>query len=187
MESHSKHNSLFGYNFLCSTQQSPYQIVPQAFCRQWHLESCHPLHVVKNLPIGEYIRSRRAGTSTQDYSRECEIIDARLRKRGFSSKLLNRAKRIANSRSRHCLLFGQTKHSNPGTSTFSSAPTFVTGYSEEYNKITHIIVSMYHSYIKIRDLSRFWTRGLGALQVKQRIWGTYCHPVPFVPPPDPPG
>lgn len=75
-------------------------------------ESCRPLHVVKNLPIDEYVRGKRSCSTEEDYHHECSVIDTRLRKRGYSNRLLNRAKNIADRRSRHHLLFNDRSSEN---------------------------------------------------------------------------
>lgn len=55
-------------------------------------ESCHPKYVVKNLPIGEYVRAKRTCSSMANYLDEEKIIDKkRLRERGYGKGLLNKA------------------------------------------------------------------------------------------------
>lgn len=101
-------------------------------------ESSHPKHVIKNLPIGEYIRAKRSCSVVSEYEKQCKIIDNRLMDRGYSKALLHRAKNIANSKTRLHHLFGDNKKRQQTTNSDRTL-TFVTPFSSHYNQVVAVM------------------------------------------------
>lgn len=82
-------------------------------------DSCHPNHIIKNLPIGEYVRARKSCSLDTGYSEECYNIDCRLQQQGYL-KLLNRARSIVNNKNRHLYLFTPKQIYNTNILTFAT-------------------------------------------------------------------
>lgn len=74
------------------------------------VDSSHPRHTIKNLPIGEYVHTLRACSTDEQWLQKSQIIDQGLHQCGNSYALLNRAKSIARGKNRfHVRGMGHTK------------------------------------------------------------------------------
>lgn len=61
-----------------------------------HADSHHPRHLVRSIPVGQFLRIQRSCTTDEDYRREAE----NLYKRHYSHRSLRRAKRMALTKTR---------------------------------------------------------------------------------------
>ncbi|XP_053575130.1 uncharacterized protein LOC128664315 [Bombina bombina] len=57
--------------------------------------SCHPRHVIKGIPKGEYIRAKRNCSTEELYQEQAQIITTRLIERGYKADLLKKIKHEA--------------------------------------------------------------------------------------------
>lgn len=92
--------------------------------------------MVRNLPIGEYVRAKRSCSTTGNFFREVAVIDRRLKQRGYKNGLLNRTKGIVTNKTRHEYLYNKK---GCESSTRDRPSTFVTTFSTKFNKVTNII------------------------------------------------
>lgn len=65
-------------------------------------DSCHPQHVIKNVPVGELIRYKRNCSTPLEYKKVEEETMQRLRAQKYPDWALNRAKEIVDKKERQC-------------------------------------------------------------------------------------
>lgn len=65
--------------------------------------SCHPLHTLKAILVGELVRVKRNCSVESQVVSETEKVCDRLRQRGYAPWILNQAKQRVNAISRECL------------------------------------------------------------------------------------
>lgn len=104
-----------------------------------HFDSCHPQHICKNIPYGEYIRARCNCSDTVDFSQEINNINARLKQRGYPEWVLKNAYSKVYEKDRLMLLKDRNKSTNYGNQPRKAPVVFSTAYSLEYKKICQII------------------------------------------------
>lgn len=107
-----------------------------------HAGSCHPFHTKKSIPVGELLRSKRNCSTELQYQKEKDDICNRLKQRGYSNEILDRATEIADTRDRQTLLKYEHKKTmtNKNDKKLSyNKPMFITTYSTEFTKIRQII------------------------------------------------
>ena len=63
---------------------------PRDFHFYLNTSSCHPSHVLKNIPKGQFIRLRRICSRKSDYLLNSEILCKKFIERGFHEKELKR-------------------------------------------------------------------------------------------------
>lgn len=98
-------------------------------------KSCHPSHVIKNLPVGELIRSKRNCSDMDHFGQVEQEVCSRLAARNYPKWSLNRAKNIVAHKNRLDLL-----KQAPGARQTKPPPlTFITAYSPQFNAIKGII------------------------------------------------
>lgn len=136
-------------------------------------ESCHPKHVVRNLPIGEYVRAKRSCSSMVDYTKETEVIDCRLKQRVYGTGLLNRAKRIVASKTRHDYLYTSNKH-DPDI--HDRPPTFVTTFSTNFQEVTDIVKRYLPILYQDPAPDTFLTNGIQCVARKVKSIGCVLSP-----------
>lgn len=102
-----------------------------------HAESCHPRHVVNNIPTGELIRARRNCSQPAAFEKESKRIINRLLCRKYPAWTLKRASNIADKKDREVLLKYNKKPSTPKK--VDSPLVFSTTYSMEYDRICTIV------------------------------------------------
>lgn len=73
-----------------------------------HADSCHPKHVIRNIPNGEIIRARRNCSKLADFREESHSINRRLQCKGYPAWTLKRAVNIAEKKDRDSLLSDRT-------------------------------------------------------------------------------
>lgn len=56
-----------------------------------HVESAHPRHLIKGIPVGQYLHIRRNCTSIKVFKTQADALRERFLKRGYSHKALKRA------------------------------------------------------------------------------------------------
>ncbi|XP_053571770.1 E3 ubiquitin-protein ligase MARCHF6 [Bombina bombina] len=98
-------------------------------------KSCHPKHVLKGIPKGEYIRARRNCTNEEQYEENSNLITNRLRQRGYTDDILDEAKESIKDIPREHFL----KYKKKENQVMTTAPKFITTYSTDYYKICDII------------------------------------------------
>ncbi|XP_056390615.1 uncharacterized protein LOC130284359 [Hyla sarda] len=103
-----------------------------------HATSCHPPHVVKNLPVGEMIRACRNCSLEPDFSREAVAVGNRLRQRGYPNLTIMRAIKIAAEKNRNELI--KTQNTKSLSDETSKPIIFSTQYySTEFRSVQKII------------------------------------------------
>ncbi|CAJ0963763.1 unnamed protein product [Ranitomeya imitator] len=100
-----------------------------------HAKSCHPRHVIKNIPVGELYRFKRNSTTKEVYDRSKREVRGRLAHRGYPSWMLQRAESIVEDIDRETML---NKASSNRVSSEEHIP-FTTTYSPQFKEITDII------------------------------------------------
>lgn len=99
--------------------------------------SCHPEHVVHNIPVGELIRTKRNCSTDQAFTREQKKVCDRLRSRGYPEWTLSRAKHRVANMSRDILL--REKDNTCQKIDGDNSITFSTTYSKQYREIVRIV------------------------------------------------
>lgn len=99
--------------------------------------SCHPDHVINNIPLGELVRTRRNCTSAETYTTYQEEACNRLRARSYPEWTLTKAKARVAHLNRQNLLVEHTHNTRQTTQTNSL--TFSTTYSRQFNNIVNIV------------------------------------------------
>lgn len=99
--------------------------------------SCHPLHVTKNLPIGELIRVKRNSSTPEIYDKAKKDTCQRLRYRKYPAWSVNRACNIVENIDRQNLL--KEKNKSTGSADVIPPVTFTTTFSPVYKQVTGII------------------------------------------------
>lgn len=95
-------------------------------------DSCHPHHVLKNIPVGKLIRLKRNCT-TEEYFKTVKVEAlTRLKQRGYPTWFLNRASRIVSDIARDSLM-KQSKRSNKKQKDLDKSIVFTTSYSPQLN------------------------------------------------------
>lgn len=98
-------------------------------------DSNHPQHTLNAIPVGEYLRLKRACSNQTTFNTETESLDNRLHQRGYRNWQVNRAKTNIKHRTRESLL--QDKGDKTGA---ADIPTFSTSYSVDFNHIRNILL-----------------------------------------------
>lgn len=108
-----------------------------------HAASCHPLHTVQAIPMGELVRAKRNCSSATAFDIEKQTVCKRLKERQYPPWMLGRATEKIAHVDRESLLGNNThkplSHISDGFSIFS------TPYSLQFKQISDII----HKYIPV--------------------------------------
>ncbi|XP_056387100.1 uncharacterized protein LOC130282654 isoform X1 [Hyla sarda] len=56
-----------------------------------HASSAHPTHLIRNIPIGQFLRARRLCSTEQDFEMQARDLEKRFRERGYSNRSIKRA------------------------------------------------------------------------------------------------
>lgn len=96
--------------------------------------SCHAPHTVNNLPVGEFIRTKRNCSSAEKYSHHEQQVVARLGERRYPKWAIDKAMYRIRDIPRDNLLTKKVT-SNPRKTTI----TFSATYSPQFSQITSII------------------------------------------------
>lgn len=138
-----------------------------------HAASCHPLHTVRSIPIGELVRAKRNCSNDELYHKECDNIMDRLTQRHYPSWMLNRAKDRVNNTMRASLL--ETRIPHPKKS-MSTTTIFSTPFSRQFRQISNII----HKHIPMLHadpgFSRILTKGYKCVSKKAANLGNLLSP-----------
>lgn len=100
--------------------------------------SCHPQHVMANIPVGELVRYKRNTTLTKVYQKHQFEVCERLKQRGYSNKIIQSAIHKVEQIPRENLLTHKSsrfKTSEPNQPSI----TFSTQYSPQFPAICNII------------------------------------------------
>lgn len=84
------------------------------------------------------LRARRNCSDGGQFNKELEVVKSRLRARGYSEWMLNRAERIARSRPRETMLANKKPSVKNQTRSEQQGVSFVTTYSVEFNEVSKI-------------------------------------------------
>ncbi|KAM8930720.1 LOW QUALITY PROTEIN: uncharacterized protein RCH25_006654 [Pelodytes ibericus] len=114
-----------------------------------HYTSCHPEHVTRNIPYGEFLRARRNCTSIIEFENQAEALRKRFADRGYPSNIVNKAYIRAKHRDRHSLIGTNTAktnrckklktNKNSSRDTYNTSVSFITDYSAEYEQVKRIV------------------------------------------------
>ena len=77
-----------------------------------HYTSCHPKHVMRNIPKGQFMRYRRICSKTEDYITQGHNLISKLRDRGYPLNLINTAYEQVLAMDREELLKDKKKENN---------------------------------------------------------------------------
>lgn len=92
--------------------------------------SCHPIHTIKSVPVGELTQIKINCSNDLVYREEEEKARDRLRKRQYPEWMLNRASDFVKRK-----LLDLLNYRSVANSSYADKPTFVTSYSCEFKKI----------------------------------------------------
>ncbi|XP_056423823.1 uncharacterized protein LOC130362802 [Hyla sarda] len=115
-----------------------------------HAGSCHPSHVMENLPLGEIMRACRNCSLDNDFISERVAIGNRLKQRGCPDWTIQKANTIASNKSTSDLIELQTSKNNKdkyknktsrNKCNENSPVVFSTQYSTEFRAVSNIIKS----------------------------------------------
>lgn len=132
-------------------------------------KSCHPKHTIRSIPVGEYIRTKRACSKVDSLHHNLNRLDSRLIDQGYKQWHIRNAQYKTESPSRESLLFNEK---NP-KDTESITLVFSIPYSSNFNAIKQI----FHRYLpilnrdeKLKDILKSgcrcvakWGKSLGSL------------------------
>ncbi|XP_068098888.1 uncharacterized protein [Hyperolius riggenbachi] len=97
--------------------------------------SCHPNHTLRAIPYGEMVRVARNCSDPDALEQELDLVERRLRERGYNKKLIDKARQQVVRRNRRDLLgVGAGRRTGQRRNL-----TFTTPYSLEYNKVVSIV------------------------------------------------
>ena len=99
-------------------------IKPTSSLSYLHRSSCHPLHVFKSLPYGEFLRTRRNCSTLESFDRFAIIIKEAFLKRGYNADELDHAITKARSLDRKSLLKPKDEASPHNNTQQSDDPAF---------------------------------------------------------------
>lgn len=100
-----------------------------------HYGSCHPKHIRKNIPYGNYVRAVKNCSEPNHFLLEADKFTHRLKSRGSPKWVLSNALDRAASKERSDLLKNKTKNEI----SIKTPVTFSTTYSVEYKKICELV------------------------------------------------
>ena len=116
-----------------------------------NVNSCHPEHVIKNIPKGQLLRLRRICSNTTDFIHQCNTYINYFINGGYNkSRLESLAKEIIKI-DRNQLL-QNTEKSNPDSQTI-----FTCTYHPQLTKLPHILRNHYHILQNYSLLSKIFT------------------------------
>ncbi|XP_053568734.1 usherin [Bombina bombina] len=98
-------------------------------------KSNHPRHVIKAIPKGQYMRTKRNCSTTEAYEAHSEKTTERFLERGYKIQDLKEAKKQVDSMARQEMIKGKWREKVD----YQQRPVFITMYSKEYNDICQII------------------------------------------------
>ncbi|XP_044148864.1 protein YAE1 homolog isoform X1 [Bufo gargarizans] len=108
--------------------------------------SCHPPHVVRNIPKGEFIRAKTNCSKDDKLKMEMEIVAMRLAERRYPPWTLDRARAKTLNRPRDRLVFPDKAQpdlpsciNRQTNAAAKNVPCFVTNYSLEFSQICAIV------------------------------------------------
>ncbi|XP_069482502.1 uncharacterized protein [Ambystoma mexicanum] len=101
-------------------------------------DSCHPSHIRKNLPVGQFLRLKRNSSSTATFEEEATTLSCKLRRRGYPNKIARRAHKRAKNNNREALL----EYHN--ISLDNDQIVFVSTFNTLSNKVNAIIKRNWH-------------------------------------------
>lgn len=101
-----------------------------------HTQSCHPFHTKRSIPVGELLRSKRNCSTELQFQIE-QNDTCSLRKRGYSSDVLDRATDLVSTRERNTLL--KHESGNIVKNKKDKKSLFNTTYSKQFIKIRDIV------------------------------------------------
>ena len=101
-------------------------------------DSNHPSHIIKNIPIGQFLRLRRNCSTDMDFNEKAKEMVARFLERGYPKDLLDEAWARALRTDRKSLLVKKTKVAGPQRLCFASE------FNPRLGAIKNIILKHWH-------------------------------------------
>uniref|UniRef100_A0A803K2L1 Reverse transcriptase domain-containing protein n=1 Tax=Xenopus tropicalis TaxID=8364 RepID=A0A803K2L1_XENTR len=105
-------------------------------------DSCHPFHMFKGIPLGQFYRLRRNCSTEHDFLEQAIYLRDRFLSRGYSIKSLSQAFIKALRTDRSELLANRNKGSDNRTKKSRDLPTFVTAFSNQFYKVKRILYDL---------------------------------------------
>ncbi|CAJ0963256.1 unnamed protein product, partial [Ranitomeya imitator] len=96
-----------------------------------HASSCHPRHVVRAVPVGQFLRLRRICSTDVDFEARAEELKSRFLARGYSRRSVRRAYFRAKHSLRNNLLYNSTSRQPKD----GNKVRFMTSYSPQHVKV----------------------------------------------------
>ena len=106
---------------------------PTASGNYLHPSSAHPKHIIRAIPYSQFLRIRRISSTIEIYDHYSKHLTRDLRKSGFKSRALNKARLKARSIDREALINPLNKEPTKNKSHFSNAFKFITPYKIQVN------------------------------------------------------
>ena len=78
-----------------------------------HSSSCHPRHIIRNMPYSQFLRLRRLCSNTDTFKKRCNDMETWFLKRGHNKKTVRQARKKAENIPRlQALTYKKTKVSS---------------------------------------------------------------------------
>ncbi|XP_056406730.1 uncharacterized protein LOC130298192 [Hyla sarda] len=106
---------------------------PTATNTYLHATSAHPKHVVKAIPVGQYLRIRRICSSDERFEEQAKLLQKRFKERGYSQRCLKYAYKRAKATSRHQLLH-RKKEPIP-----DDTVRYISDYNDQWDTMRRVI------------------------------------------------
>ena len=114
--------------------------------------SCHPPHVVKNIPKGQFLRLRRICSTTQDFIVNAKSYIQHFINRGYNKEDVEKAARDAMKTSQDDLL----KRCEENTKSVDDQSIFVTTYHPKLNRLSSLLKKHFHFISNDEKLSNIF-------------------------------
>ena len=112
--------------------------------------SCHPKHVLKNIPKGQFIRIKRICSETTDFEKYSKILKHHLLKRGYQLNNINEAYMTAKTTNRSQFLMETISKEKDVQS------IFVCSWHPKLRKLPSILKNNYHILANDKKLSEIF-------------------------------
>ena len=103
-----------------------------------NVNSCHPEHVIKNIPKGQFTRLRRICSDTVDFMQHSNIYTQYFINQGYNKQHLNQLAKEISKLSRDDLLQNKTKKQKDQTT------IFVTTWHPKLKKLSSVLLKHFH-------------------------------------------
>ena len=117
-----------------------------------HPQSCHPEHIVRNIPRGQFLRLRRICSDTADYISKANKLIGYFKQRGYNSNIVEEAAKQALKTSRESLL-GDSSNKEKR----ESQSILVTTWHPKLKQLSSILKKHFHLLQNDKKLKKVFT------------------------------